>query len=71
MTFLWRACGEPEHFDGGNFFEDVDTTAFYYDAMLWAVDYGITNGLDNYHFGPNVSCNRAQIVTFLYRTFAV
>ena len=41
--------------------------AFYYDAMLWAVENGITTGLDNGTFGPLDICNRAQVVTFLYR----
>lgn len=56
---------EPE-----NPFEDVAEDAFYYDAVLWAVEQDITNGTDATHFSPNAVCNRAQVVTFLYRTFA-
>jgi len=37
--------------------------------MLWAVENGITNGLTETTFGPNATCNRAQVVTFLYRTY--
>ena len=80
VTFLWRAKGSPEHtslLEGGaerseaegvNSFEDVKEGAFYYKAVLWAVENGITNGLDATHFGPNETCNRGQVVTFLWRT---
>ena len=43
---------------------------FYYNAMLWAVEEGITNGLTATTFGPTSTCNRAQVVTFLYRAYA-
>ena len=69
VTFLWRACGMPEVLDPYNPFEDVDNTAFYYGPMLWALNHGITTGIDGTHFAPAAACNRAQIVTFLYRTF--
>ena len=42
----------------------------YLDSVLWAVENGITTGVDATHFGPMLDCNRAQIVTFLYRTYA-
>ena len=48
-------------------FADVSTSAYYYDAVKWAVDKGITNGLSDTMFGPYESCTRAQIVTFLWR----
>lgn len=69
VTFLWRAEGEPEvqHFD--NIFTDVQSGAFYEKPVLWAVENGVTNGLSATAFGPNSICNRAQIVTFLYRAF--
>ena len=48
-------------------FTDVKAGAYYYDAVLWAVEKGITNGTGATTFGPNASCTRGQIVTFLYR----
>lgn len=51
----------------GNPFEDVAEDAYYYDAVLWAYDNGITQGKDNTHFLPNNICNRAQVVTFFWR----
>ena len=50
-----------------NFFVDVPTDAYYYDAVLWAAEKGITGGMDDTHFAPNATCTRAQIVTFLWR----
>ena len=44
--------------------------AFYYDAMLWAVENGITTGMNETTFGPLNICNRAQVVTFLYRAYS-
>ena len=67
VTFLWRAAGEPKAENAENPFVDVKETDFYYDAVLWAVENGITNGVDATHFGPNLECNRAAVVTFLYR----
>ena len=69
VTFLWRACGQPEALDGNHPFVDVEPPIFYYQPMLWALNHGITSGTDATHFSPNNVCNRAQIVTFLYRTF--
>ena len=68
VTFLWRALGQPEPSSTDNPFVDVKPSHFYYKAVLWAVQNGVTAGLDSTHFGPNVICNRAQVVTFLYRT---
>lgn len=67
VTFLWRAAGCPEPGNTKNPFADVSSGEYYYKAVLWAVEQGITNGIDATHFAPNSTCNRAQIVTFLYR----
>ncbi len=50
-----------------NFFVDVPASAYYYDAVLWAAENGITGGTDAVHFSPDASCTRAQLVTFLWR----
>ena len=68
VTFLWRAAGEPEPAGTENPFLDVKESDFFYKAVLWAVEEGITNGLDAAHFGPYAHCNRAQVVTFLWRS---
>ena len=67
VTFLWRAMGCPEPESRVNPFADVKETDFYYDAVLWAVERGITNGMSADTFGPYEVCNRAQVVTFLHR----
>ena len=69
VTFLWRAQGSPEPTSTQNPFVDVTPTDFFYKAVLWAVENGITNGVDATHFGPTSGCNRAQVVTFLYRAY--
>ena len=69
VTFLWRAKGSPEPKSTNNPFVDVKSTDFFYKAVLWAVENGITNGIDATHFGPTNGCNRAQVVTFLYRAY--
>ena len=66
VTFLWRTEGKPEPTTENNPFEDV-TGGFYYKAVLWAVENGITAGMDTTHFAPANTCTRGQIVTFLYR----
>ena len=68
VTFLWRAVGSPEPTRTDNPFVDVKPADFYYKPVLWAVENGITSGMDATHFGPTAYCNRAQVVTFLYRT---
>lgn len=50
-----------------NFFVDVKAGDYFYDAVLWAAEKGITSGTDATHFSPNAACTRAQIVTFLWR----
>ena len=67
VTFLWRAAGSPEPTKTENPFKDVKESDFYYKAVLWAVEKGITNGLTADTFGPFELCNRAQVVTFLWR----
>ena len=70
VTFLYRAMGKPGYSTATSPFTDVtDPGAFYYDAVLWAVENGITNGMGAGLFGIGSICNRAQVVTFLYRTF--
>ena len=67
VTFLWRTAGEPEPATTVNPFVDVNPSAYYYKAVLWAVGEGITNGTDATHFSPNATCTRAHAVTFLWR----
>ena len=71
VTFLWRAMGEPEPTTKRNPFADVSKTAYYYKAVLWAVENGITGGTDKTHFSPDQTCSTAHIITFLYRTMGV
>ena len=70
VTFLYRALGEPEVTATECPFEDVVEGAYYYKAMLWAVENGVTNGVSDTEFAPANVCNRGQVVTFLYRAFA-
>ena len=67
MTFLWNALGKPEPTITENPFKDVKKKQYYYKAVLWAVENGITSGVDSETFGVNQSCTRGQIVTFLYK----
>lgn len=50
-----------------NPFEDIDENAYYFNAVIWAVNNGITSGVDETHFAPDQPCSRAQVVTFLWR----
>ena len=67
VTFLWRAAGSPEPAATVNPFTDVDGDDYYYDAVLWAVENGITDGVSATEFDPDGECTRAQMVTFLWR----
>ena len=67
VTFLWRAAGKPASPDAINVFTDVAEDKFYTDAVLWAVEQEITNGMTSTTFVPDATCTRGQIVTFLYR----
>ena len=68
VTFLWRAVGSPEPTRTDDPFVDVKPGDFYYKPVLWALENGITSGIDATHFAPSSYCNRAQVVTFLYRS---
>ena len=67
VTFLWRAAGSPEPTLTVNPFVDVKESDFYYKAVLWALENGITTGMTAEKFGPYALCSRAQVVTFLWR----
>lgn len=67
-TFLWRAAGSPKPETRTMPFTDVPAGSYYYDAVLWAVENGITKGTSNTTFSPNMTCSRAQIVAFLWRS---
>ena len=67
VTFLWRAAGKPAPTTTNNPFVDVNEKDYYYEAVLWAVENGITNGMSETEFMPELTCTRAHGVTFLYR----
>ena len=69
VTFLYRAAGSPGVDTSSCDFADVSSSAYYYKAVLWAVENGITMGTGAATFAPDASCTRAQVVTFLYRYF--
>lgn len=66
VSFLWRANGSPKA-AGANPFTDVSADAYYYDAVLWAVEKGITSGTSATTFSPNATVTRGQTVSFLHR----
>ena len=68
VTFLWRTAGSPKPETRTMPFTDVPVGSYYYDAVLWAVENGITKGTSDTTFSPNMTCSRAQIVTFLWRS---
>ena len=68
VTFLWRAAGSPKPETRTMPFTDVPVGSYYYDAVLWAVENGITKGTSDTTFSPNMTCTRAQIVAFLWRS---
>ena len=68
VTFLWRAAGSPKPETRTMPFTDVKAGSYYYDAVLWAVENGITKGTSDTMFSPDANCSRAQIVTFLWRS---
>ncbi len=67
VTFLWRAAGSPAPKSSVNPFTDVAPGAYYYNAVLWAAEQGITTGVTATTFSPDAPCTRAQAVTFLWR----
>ena len=68
VTFLWRTAGSPKPEIRAMPFTDVPVGSYYYDAVLWAVENGITKGTSDTTFSPNMTCTRAQIVAFLWRS---
>lgn len=68
VTFLWRAAGSPAPSATAMPFTDVAADSYYYNAVLWAIENGITVGTSSTTFSPNLNCSRAQIVTFLWRS---
>ena len=69
VSFLWRYYGkpDPENFDS-RFSDNLNSNQYYYKAVLWASENGITGGYSDGTFRPQGSCSRAQMVTFLYRS---
>ena len=67
VTFLWRAVGSPVPDSNDPVFADVPDDSYYSSAVSWALENGITGGVSATEFGPDLSCTRAQIVTFLCR----
>ena len=67
VTFLWRAAGQPEPSGSANPFSDVKESDYFYKAVLWAVEKGITTGATADSFAPKNTCSSAHIITFLYR----
>ena len=70
VTFLWRYEKQVEPKSSSNPFKDVKDNAYYYKAVLWAVENGVTSGTSKTKFSPDATCTRGQIVTFLYRDIA-
>ena len=68
VTFLWRTAGSPKPETRTMPFTDVPVGSYYYDAVLWAVENGITKGTSDTTFSPDATCSRAQIVAFLWRS---
>ena len=68
VTMLWRAAGSPAA-GGSASFADVPADSYYAQAVAWAIENGITAGVGGGRFDPNATCTRAQIVTFLYRSY--
>ena len=68
VTFLWRTAGSPASKTSAMPFTDVPVGSYYYDAVLWAVENGITKGTSETRFSPDDTCTRAQIVAFLWRS---
>lgn len=71
VTFLWRAAGCPEPANQANPFVDVAAEDYFFKAVLWAVENGITNGTTANTFSPEDACSSAHIVTFLYRAMGI
>lgn len=71
VTFLWRTKGSPEPKTTVNPFKDVKEDRYFYKAVLWALENGITVGTSPDRFSPDATCTRGQIATFLYRAMTL
>lgn len=69
VTFLWTFAGSPEPETAELGFTDVNPDAYYYKALCWAYETGVTAGTSDTAFSPKMVCTRAQVVTFLYKLF--
>ncbi len=69
VTFLWKAMGSYDYGRGSAGFTDVPADKWYSKAVDWAVQRGVTNGIGGGKFGPEQTCTRAQIMTFLYKIY--
>ena len=69
MAFLWKSVGSPQPEGTESPFTDVAPGYYYYKPVLWALENGVTGGVSSTSFGVGQSCTRAQIVTFLYKTY--
>ena len=67
VTLLWRMAGQPQTKTAVNPFHDVSPNSYYHDAVLWAVENGITRGTAKHSFSPDEGCTRGQMVSFLHR----
>ena len=70
VTFLWRYAGEPAPKNMSCSFSDVDANAFYYKAVLWAVENGVTTGKTATQFAPGATCTRCEVAAFMFRAFS-
>ncbi|MBR7032929.1 MAG: leucine-rich repeat protein, partial [Clostridia bacterium] len=68
MYLLWWLAGSPEPVSTVNRYQDLSPDAYYYDAVLWALENNITTGLSSSLFGPDVKCSKSQIVQFIWRS---
>ena len=66
MTFFWAAQHKPKFQKASTRFVDVKKTDWFYKSVMWAVEQGVTAGTDATHFSPNKTCNRGEILAFLY-----
>ena len=66
MTFFWAALNKPKFKKASTQFVDVKKTDWFYKSVMWAVENGVTAGTDATHFSPNKTCNRGEILAFLY-----
>lgn len=70
VTFLWRYAGEPSPSNLSTSFADVNANSYYYRAVLWAAENGITAGKSATQFAPGAACTRCEVVSFMFRAFS-